>query len=94
MSGLVNGVRLPGDLLVQGRNQTIFGPNEFSGGMRVQGNVTLENVNGVVVREMYSKAILKSQVRYIRILDGQQHHNPSSFIFYHTFFHKKLKGHG
>ena len=62
VSGFVNGVKLPGLLLVQGKDQVVNGSNIFSQNVTVLADVNATSINDVDIDTMYKKAISKSNL--------------------------------
>ena len=55
--GLVNGLKLPADLIMQGSQQVVFGHTVFADHVTIQGNTTASNINGINITNMYNTAL-------------------------------------
>ena len=62
VSGSVNNVKVPGDFLIQGLNQTLSGEKVFQRNVTMAGNVAVKYLNRIDISAMYGKAITKSNL--------------------------------
>ncbi|XP_012553483.3 uncharacterized protein LOC101236068 [Hydra vulgaris] len=60
VKGYINGVHLPDDLLIQGKDQIVSGLSHFLSNITVAGNATVKTINFVNISDLFKNALRKS----------------------------------